>query len=345
MKLTPEKNNHKKSISVLMRNSKINSEQKTTSFSTASANINSKNLSNIIQKKIETPLDFIKQKKKFNIKNLFDVNGAKNFLASKDEALMEIKLEDEILSEKNKKNSKLLNTNLSSIDCKNKKDFGKKNKNKKKTVTFSSIEDRKKNTEITKLNSKKYKESKYKNKKRTNSVGNFKINEKNSSNNSNSNKNNNILIIDELNNYPKESNFFYKFILDNANDSDDVFQKKLETVIKSIENKKKEKEKEKSNLLKIKKKNTEILRSHSSKNPKKTNNIFIYSEKVKKLMANDTMEISSIGSSEKNSPKNFSMKNNIKIEKNIFFGQKEREFINDTKKDSLVSVLNEFYKS
>ena len=39
------------------------------------------------------------------------------------------------------------------------------------------------------------------------------------------------------------------------------------------------------------------------------------------------------------------MKNNIMIKKkepDIFFGGKEREFINDTKNDSLISFLNGF---
>ena len=263
---------------------------------------------------------------------------------------MEIKLEDEIINEKNKKNTKLKNTNLSSIELKKINYLGKKNKNNKKTVTFSSIEDKKKNTEIKKLNIKKYKESKYK--KRNNSEGNVKYNEKNNSNNNSSNhKGNNILIIDELNNYSKESNFFYKFILDNANDADDVFQKKLDYLIKTIENKKKEKEKKEKkekNLVKDKKKfnneDNETPRSNSAKNIKKNRNIFIYSETAKNLLAKDNMEISSIESSDKNTQKNSSMKNNIKIEKDIFFGEKEREFINDTNKDSLVSVLNEFYK-
>ena len=61
-------------------------------------------------------------------------------------------------------------------------------------------------------------------------------------------------------------------------------------------------------------------------------------------MANDIMEISSIDSGDKNNKKNFSIKNNINTDKDIFFGEKEREYINDTKKDSLVSFLNEFYK-
>ena len=155
MKLLPEKNNQKKSSSFLKRNSKINTEQKTTSYSTTSANIHNKNLSYEIPKKIKTPLDFIKQKKKFNIGNFFDNNGAKNFLASKEEAMMEIKLEDEIITKKNKKNSKLINMHLSAIDSKNENNIIKKNKTNKKTVTFSSIEDKRKSTEIRKLNIKK----------------------------------------------------------------------------------------------------------------------------------------------------------------------------------------------
>lgn len=340
MKLSPENNNHKKSSSILMRNCKINTEQKTTSFSTTSVNINSNNnLSQKNQKKIEFPLEFIKQKKKFKIENLFDCNGTKDFLASKEEAMMEIKLEDEIINEKDNKNSKIINTNLLSIDYKNENDIGKKNKNSKKTVTFSSIEDKTEN-----LNSKKYKESKYKKKgKRNDSEGNVKFNKNNYINN---NDNNNILIIDELNNHSKESNFFYKFIIENANESEDAFQKKLNGIIKNVENKKKIKDKKGKNLLKLKKhKINEILRSNSAKNPEKNHNIFIYSERVKNLMENDNMEISSIGSNNKNVRKNCGVKNDIKIEKDIFFGEKEREIINGVKNDSLISFLNEFYKN
>ena len=291
MKLTSEKNNQKNSCSFLTRNSKTNYDKKTTYFST------NKNLSHEIPKKVETPLDFIKQKKKFNIEISFDAEGTKNFLSSKKEALMEIKLKDEIINDK-------INTSAVKNDIR---------------------------TDFKKLNSKKNREYQHKSKEERN------IDQRNDKDNY---KENNLLIIDELNNYSKESNFFYKFIIENANETDEKFQKKLEKVIEIVKNDKKVKNKKEKNLSKNKNKvikdDIEIIRYNNVKVPKKKGNIFIYSEKVKSMMENDDIGISSINT---NSKKN----NNIKNEKsNIIFGEKEREFINDNKKDSLVSILNEF---
>lgn len=103
MKLLLEKNIQKKSSSFFQKNNKINVEQKNTSFTTTSRNINSKENSTEIPKKIETIFDFINQKKKFNLDNIFDVNGAKDFLASKEKYMMEIKLDDETIHKKKKK--------------------------------------------------------------------------------------------------------------------------------------------------------------------------------------------------------------------------------------------------
>ena len=44
-------------------------------------------------------VDFIKQKKKFIIENSFDINGTREFLASKEVAMRVIKLNDEIIEE------------------------------------------------------------------------------------------------------------------------------------------------------------------------------------------------------------------------------------------------------
>ena len=336
MKLSPEKNIQKKSSSFFIINSKINAEQKNISFTTTSANINVKDISGEIPKKIETLLDFIKQKKKFNLDNIFDVNGAKDFLSSKEKAMIEIKLDDEIMHKKKKKNSTVITKKSSAIELKNEGDIKSKNSINKKAATIISKEDKNNKNNFKKENRKKYTDSKYKNKENNNNNQGSKID----------NDNNNILIIDELNQHSKESNFFYKFIIDNANDSEDEFQKKLEKILTNVENKRR-KNKNERKTVKDKKSvvdenNNEIFRSNSVKNLKKRGNIFIYSEKTKNLMENEDIDISSIGDDAQNIHKISSMKNNVKIDKNnIFFGEKEKKFIEDDKKDSLVSFLNE----
>lgn len=349
MKLSPEKNIHKKSNSFFNINSRINGEQKNTSFTTTSANINSKDISGVeIPKKIENVFDFINQKNKFNIDNIFDGNGAKDFLASKEKAMMEIKLDDERTHKKKKKNSTVISMKSSAIDLKNEGDTKSKNEINKKAATIISKEDKHNNINYKKENRKKYRNSKYKNKEKNNDQGS-------------EGDNDNILIIDELNDHSKESNYFYKFIIDHANDSEDEFQKKLEKVIKKAENKRRKSKNERKSLKdkkRVVEENNDIFRCNSVKNIKKRDtNIFVYSEQVKTLMENEDIDISSIDSSEKNIHKNHSMKNNIKInkkniflgekekklnddKKNIIFGEKEKKFIDD-KKDSLVSFLDE----
>ena len=59
------------------------------------------NLSRSSKKKILGVADFIKQKNNFFIQNSFDVNGTREFLASKEVAMRVIKLNDEIIEEKN----------------------------------------------------------------------------------------------------------------------------------------------------------------------------------------------------------------------------------------------------
>ena len=72
-------------------------------------NLSTINNKQIIQKKTSkkylNAIEFIKDKNKFNIKNLFDECGAKKFLQSKEMALMEIKLNDEIKCVNNKYNN------------------------------------------------------------------------------------------------------------------------------------------------------------------------------------------------------------------------------------------------
>ena len=78
MKFTPEKKNKEKTSSFYNSYNKEYANQKISNVSsTMSATNISKNITQENRKKLITPLDFIKQKKKFNIQNLFDANGAK----------------------------------------------------------------------------------------------------------------------------------------------------------------------------------------------------------------------------------------------------------------------------
>ena len=92
-------------------------------------NLSTINKKQIIQKKTSkkylNAIEFIKDKNKFNIKNLFDECGAKKFLQSKEMALMEIKLNDEIKCVNNKYNN--LNLYENSLKLMNKSSNIKEN--------------------------------------------------------------------------------------------------------------------------------------------------------------------------------------------------------------------------
>jgi len=71
------------------------------SFDITTSNNYVKNISHDIPSKINTPIEFIRQRKKFVLLNSFDKNWTKYFLEQKEKALIEIKLDDEILEENN----------------------------------------------------------------------------------------------------------------------------------------------------------------------------------------------------------------------------------------------------
>ena len=154
-----KKNNNKKNNSFL----NIIPNRSSLTFSNSSSFNNHKNISHEIPSKISTPIDFIKYKKKFIIPDSFDINGANNFLAEKEVAMMTINLEDDILEENMGKNFKKSNKNLFNLDSgnysfleenkkiENKIVEGKKNNNAKKTSNYKLINS----------TSKKKKKSKY----------------------------------------------------------------------------------------------------------------------------------------------------------------------------------------
>ena len=98
----PKKNSKNNNSSISKIHSHIPNNNKISySFDKTTSNNNVKNISHDIPSKINTPIEFIRQRKKFVLLNSFDKNWTKNFLEQKEKALIEIKLEDEILEENN----------------------------------------------------------------------------------------------------------------------------------------------------------------------------------------------------------------------------------------------------
>ena len=353
MLLISDKNSHK-NISYFRANNDIIQKKNLSNFSTKIGTNNTKSNSNKNIKKIENPLEFIKQKKKFNIHNLFDKNGTKDFLESREKAMMEIKLDDEIIVNDTKKEIKV-NPAISTINQKiniNKETKNSKSR-KRRTVELPSnhFKQKKNDSLIQKSNISKMKK-KDNPKKHSAIYMSEKISRNNSiddskDNNDNNKSNDNILIIERKISDSKDSNYLYKFIIDNANEPDEQFYKKLDKIQKKRNDKKIRSEISKNNSGK---KEKELKRFNSDKNWRYTNknNIFMFSEKAKNLMKNDSLEISSIDikkESEIKSPKKYqSMKiksSNIKDKKtSLIFGEEEINFINDNKRDSVLQILD-----
>lgn len=320
-------------------------------------------------KKCLNVIDFIRQKDKFFIENTFDVRGTREFLASKEVAMREIKLNDEIVvKKKNHKESSepnLLNFNYYKENSKN-------NKSSKITGNYS-ISPRKSRKKSTKLSlnvkgtdiKKKYSKRSSNKTKNGISIITPKSKNKNIKENSiylDSNiENNNIIYNKNLDN---NDSYIYKFFIDNANETEDNFQKKLKKEIKKVES--------------IKKRNKEYnyqrksLSKNDLKRPKRMNSVIVrkskdsqsqfkFSEYTKNLMEIDDISISSINNKKErncNSPKKSNKKkikrkygsiqmNNkqikekikqkmdTKIEKEI-----KKEEINSDK-DSIISILSD----
>ena len=205
-------------------------------------------------------INFIKQKNRFKIQNFFDEKGTKDFLSSKDKALKEIELNEDIESKESSNNTTLIeqrdeqNTKviLKSI-IRNKKTISpgkKRGKSKKSLKKVRIIED-------------------------DDSTYDYNI---------------------------------YKFIIDNANDSEDKFIEKFNKELKRVgTNKiKRKKEKNNTNIFKslTKKKNNHSRKSLFTKNDKKLN-LFNFSETAKNLMVVEDLNISEINSEKsKNQDKN-----------------------------------------
>ena len=339
------------------------------------------------QQLIFNVIDFIKQKNKFFIENSFDSKGTREFLASKEVAMRVIKLDDEIRPEKNRRKSKT-NKNLF---------FMKENENEnniKKSVkpshknTMSPRKTRKShnkkmnkefNLEIKEMTAKKSKKMKRNSKKTKDRIALVECENDSSELDSNSNSTNkkNNIIFDKLSDDSHSK--IYKFFIDNANEPDENFQKKLQKELKKVENLKHNKEKDKEKEKKAKEKRKSISRKdiHLKRpkrmnsvivaKPRETQSIFMFSEINKKLMINDDIELSSIGKNDKiMSPNHNINKKNIKrgfgsiqinnrqikerIQKQMSEDidiEKEKDSENNSKveinsdKDSIISILSD----
>lgn len=254
-------------------------------------------------------IEFIKQKNRFYIENAFDAKGTREFLASKEVAMRAIKLDDEI-EENNikKKENSITQKNLLQLDLMNSSKSTKKNKSSKTAGkrTLSPKKSRKKskrkNLEENDIEEKENKKQKKNNKKLEKIISN-NSSDIESSSDSNKEKNNIIMEDNDNNNFGEKN--IYKLYIDNVNDSDDNFQKKLKKEIIKCESMKNIKRiKEKNIKSKCKKdlnyKRPKRLKSSIIKNKsKETQSIFLFSEINKNKMEEDDMNISSIGKIEK----------------------------------------------
>ena len=237
-------------------------------------------------------ISFIKEKNKFFLENSFDVKGTREFLASKEVAMRAIKLNDEIIEEK--KRTAFTNKNLLGLNFLDECPRPTKRKSAKVSGkrTISPRKSRKSHKKIgdneiinTKLLSDKklikIKEKKMK-KNSKKKIKKLNANEKNIILNTNIDSNNSNI---------------YKFIIDNANEHEEIFNLKLKEELKKVENIKQKKNQKRKSVSK-----KDLRYKHK---PKRLNSvtdinrdkqsIFMFSEINKKLMEGDDISISSIG--------------------------------------------------
>jgi hypothetical protein len=245
----------------------------------------------------------------------------------------------------------------------------KKGHHKKKNKEFNL-----KKKEIKKKKTKKMKKSSKKTKDKSNDVENKFDSSALDSNSNNSEEKKNV-INDKLSNDSHQN--IYRFFIDNANEPEDNFQKKLKKELKKVENLKPSKDKNKNGRLKRKslsRKDLEYKRPNrmnnvSTEKKREVQSIFMFSEINKKLMVNDDLELSSIDENNKNiqSPTNNKVNkkninknyasiqmNNKKIKERIqermsYDSKEEKENIYKTTskleinsdKESIISILSD----
>ena len=216
--------------------------------------------------------NFMKQKNKFYISNIFDEKEAKVFLESKDVALEEIKLNDEIEKNENIKDKPDINSPI-----KNHEFISEKNL-KKKITKKGSISPRKRKSKD------KTGKNKFSNKRSNKEVMNSNI----------------FNTVNDRENDSNDNNFIYKFIIDNVDESEDNFHQKLKKEIRRVESKKYNLTKKSNDddigrtFTSNKKVDKRSVKVNISNKSEAKLNPFNYSETTKNLMVGNDIEVSSI---------------------------------------------------
>jgi len=284
--------NEKSKSNFFNRNSNALSQQYLSTIATDTTG----NKKEIIEKKSIKEfniINFIKQKNKFYISNFFDEKEAKKFLESKEIALKRIVLNDEIENTNN--NIDITNNYLQiqKTEIKNEKSLKQQNQ---KENSSSPI-------------------------KKKNKIDKNKISNENKNDDKSSDSEINFNIIETVNNCEnsKDNSFIYKFIIDNADESEDNFRKKLKKEIKRVATKK-------NNINNKNIDNSGKTQASNKKNDK--NNIkadiseksgarvnpFKYSEINRNLMIGNDIEVSSINDDDSKSPERIQTKNLTTLE-------------------------------
>ena len=239
--------------------------------------------------------NFIKQKNKFNISNFFNEKEAKKFLESRDLALKRIILNDEI--ENNNINNGIKNNNLQ---------FQKTEIKKEKAIK----------KQIQKGNTISLMKNKIKSKNNKNKINpNKNIKNKNDDKSSDSEFNFNIIeTVNNCENDSNDNNFIYKFIIDNADESEEIFHRKLKKEIKRVETRKNNINNKIANNSERtqnsnKKNNKGNIKANASEKSEKKISPFDYNEINRNLMIGNEIEVSSISDGTSKSP----IKNQTKI--------------------------------
>lgn len=239
-----------------------------------------------IEKKPKKELNitnFIKQKNKFYISNFFNEKESKKFLDSRDIALKRIKLNDEIENINN-------NNEITNKNCKQNTEIKNEKKLKKKIQKGNTLSPKKNKSKNKNDKNKILTENKNDDKMSGGEIINFNI-------------------INTENNCDNDSkdNFIYKFIIDNADESEDNFHKKLKKEIKEVETKKSNANNKNVNnsrrtQISNKKHDKNNIKVNMSEKSEKKINPFKYSEITKNLMVGNKIEVSSINDDSLKSP-------------------------------------------
>ena len=255
---------------------------------------NEKNTSNYMSliKKTSKKKPKFSSKNHLYIENIFDEKGAKKFLESKEIALMEMKLDDNI--EQVKKSPSKKESKKKSIIAKKKTISPRKNKRKsKKRVKLESN-----------LNTCDSKNEKYYTK------------------------------IDKID---LDNSNIYKFIIENANDSDDSFMEKLDKEVKRVRTSKIIK-----NYQNTYKNKDNINKIHRSSKSYKKLIPFIFDEKAKNLMTNEDFKVSAISREKTTIPDslfNKNSKNNINKNQDIIEKKSTIKYSYIEEQESIISIL------